>query len=128
MDKYHNIKKQSVQFNFKKVSKAKIENELIFESVPQDYIEFLLEVGYGTVRNDNFIFYEGLINASEVFNEADNPGLKNILLFGDNFSGDAIGFLHTDWSIVEIWHQDVSIVPRDERTFMEFANNIFKAK
>lgn len=59
-------------------------------------------------------------------NVANNPEIKKVLLFGDNFSGDAIGFLPTEnWSIVEIWHEDLTIFPREEKTFLEFARKVF---
>ncbi|WCF10258.1 hypothetical protein NDS46_10585 [Paenibacillus thiaminolyticus] len=33
--------------------------------------------------------------------------LQHVLLFGDNGSGDEVGFLTTDnWALVEIWHDD----------------------
>ncbi|WP_256223335.1 hypothetical protein [Paenibacillus sp. 1_12] len=49
-------------------------------------------------------------------------------MFGDNCSGDALGFLTTDnWSIVEIWHDDdLSINLRDEKTFEEFVISMFE--
>lgn len=62
------------------------------------------------------------------FEQLTDTELKDILLFGDNFSGDAVGFLTTDnWSIVEIWHDDdLSINPGEEKTFEEFANGMFE--
>lgn len=94
--------------------------------IPQDYIDFLTEVGYGSVFDRYFMFYGGLIEAEEIYDAVANPEIKNVLLFGDNFSGDAIGFLSAEnWSIVEIWHEDLSIVPREEKTFMEFVGKVF---
>jgi hypothetical protein len=111
---------------FEKLPKSKVENELSLGSVPQDYIDFLTEVGFGSISNGYFMFYEGLIAADNIYDSDVNPEIKNVFLFGDNFTGDAIGFLSTDnWSIVEIWHDNLSIVPREEKTFMELVNKIF---
>ncbi|MED4462282.1 SMI1/KNR4 family protein [Metabacillus fastidiosus] len=94
--------------------------------IPQDYTDFLKEVGYGSVGNAYFMFYEGLIEAEEIFDTEENEELNNVLLLGDNLSGDAVGFLTTDnWSIVEVWHEDLSIVLRKEKTFKQFVRNVF---
>ncbi|WP_225216136.1 hypothetical protein [Psychrobacillus faecigallinarum] len=85
-----------------------------------------MEVGFGSVADGYFMFYGGLIEAEEIYDVANNPEIKKVLLFGDNFSGDAIGFLPTEnWSIVEIWHEDLTIFPREEKTFLEFARKVF---
>ena len=85
-----------------------------------------MEVGFGSVPDGYFMFYGGLIEADEIYDATDNPEIKKVLLFGDNFSGDAVGFLPTEnWSIVEIWNEDLSIIPRAEATFMEFVRKVF---
>ncbi|WP_338749562.1 SMI1/KNR4 family protein [Bacillus sp. FJAT-52991] len=116
-------------YNFQKMSKSKAEKELASIDIPQDYIDFLTEVGFGSVFDGYFMFYGGLIEADEIYDDVDYPEIKNVLLFGDNFSGDAMGFLPAEnWSIVEIWHEDLSIVPREEKTFMEFVSKVFSKK
>ncbi|MEO4054722.1 SMI1/KNR4 family protein [Solibacillus sp. CAU 1738] len=120
------IAQASIENRFEKLSKSKVDEDLIFGDIPQDYRDFLIEVGFGSVADGYFMFYEGLIEADEIYDAVVNPEIKKVLLFGDNFSGDATGFLPTEnWSIVEIWHEDLSIVTREEETFFEFVRKVF---
>ncbi|WP_046173469.1 hypothetical protein [Domibacillus indicus] len=97
--------------------------------MPQDYLDFLEEVGYGSVGDGCFMFYGGLLEAEELFDTEENPELDGVLLLGDNFSGDAVGFLaEGEWPLVEVWHEDLTIFPREEKTFAEFARNVFAKK
>ncbi|MEK8132971.1 SMI1/KNR4 family protein [Paenibacillus filicis] len=126
------IKNNSSKHNFEALTEDEIKRELEVKDIPEDYIDFLREVGYGTVNNNYFNFYSGLIEVDEIlghlYDEDSHPELKDVLLFGDNSAGDGVGFLVTDnWSIVEIWHDDnLSINYRDEDTFEEFAHSIFE--
>ncbi|MGG3927133.1 SMI1/KNR4 family protein [Metabacillus fastidiosus] len=113
-------------YKFNKISESTRKQIVEFTDIPQDYTDFLKEVGYGSVGDSYFMFYEGLIEAEEIFDTEENEELNNVLLLGDNFSGDAVGFLITDnWSIIEVWHEDLSIVPREEKTFKQFVRNVF---
>lgn len=130
MENYSKILKEitqsSINHGFRKLSKSKVNENLIYGDIPQDYRDFLMEVGFGSVADGYFMFYGGLIEAEEIYDVANNPEIKKVLLFGDNFSGDAIGFLPTEnWSIVEIWHEDLTIFPREEKNFLEFARKVF---
>ncbi len=125
------IRNNPSKHDFELLSEAEVQRELV-EGVPEDYIDFLREVGYGTVNGTYFNFYGGLVEVDEIlghlYDEDSHPELKDILLFGDNFSGDAVGFLATDnWTIVEIWHDDnLSINPVEEQTFEEFVVHMFE--
>ncbi|WP_025849825.1 SMI1/KNR4 family protein [Paenibacillus ehimensis] len=125
------IRKNPSKHQFESLSEAEVQREIV-EGIPQDYIDFLREVGYGTVNGTCFNFYGGLVEVDEIlghlYDEDSHPELKDVLLFGDNFSGDAVGFLTTDnWAIVEIWHDDdLSINPTEEKTFEEFVVNMFE--
>ena len=126
------IRNNPSKHNFEALSEGEINRELEVEGIPQDYIDFLREVGYGTVNNTIFNFYSGLVEVDEIlghlYDEDSHPELKDVLLFGDNFSGDAVGFLVTDnWAIVEIWHDDdLSINHCEEETFEEFVLSMFE--
>ncbi|MCE5170709.1 SMI1/KNR4 family protein [Paenibacillus profundus] len=125
------IRKNPSKHNLEALSETELKKEIV-EGIPKDYIDFLREVGYGTVNDTYFSFYSGLVEVDEIFDDLYDtefrPELKEILLFGDNCSGDGVGFLTTaNWSIVEIWHDDdLSINPRDEKTFEEFVVNMFE--
>lgn len=121
-----NILKNPSNYKFSSVSATVLNETGALGGIPQDYLDFLKEVGYGSVGDGYFMLYGGLIEAEELYDIEGNPVLRKVLLLGDNFSGDAVGFLTTDhWSIVEVWHEDLSIVPRDEKTFTEFVRKVF---
>lgn len=130
MDIYEGMLESILQnpsdYKFSSVSAAILEEMAALVGIPQDYLSFLEEVGYGSVRDGYFMLYGGLIEAEELYNAEENPALHQVLLLGDNFSGDAVGFLTTGgWSIVEVWHEDLSIMPREEKTFAEFVRKVF---
>ncbi|WP_166240227.1 SMI1/KNR4 family protein [Paenibacillus turpanensis] len=118
-------------FNMESMTAEEVAREAAINGVPQDYIDFLTEVGCGSVLNSYFHFYGGLVEATEIFDHLmdgeEHEELEDVLLFGDNGSGDGIGFLTTDgWRIVEIWHDDnLSIQPREEKSFEEFVLKLF---
>ncbi len=89
--------------------------------IPDDYIDYLAEVGYGAFRECQYAVYGGFIEPSFIFGD-DRAALldKRILLFGDNFCGDPAGFVpDEDWAVVEIWHDSMQIYETD-MTFESF--------
>ncbi|MDG0871177.1 hypothetical protein L5D93_01000 [Paenibacillus thiaminolyticus] len=62
-----------------------------------------------------------------LYEEDEHTGLQYVLLFGDNSSGDEVGFLTTDnWALVEIWHDDnLSLHYREEQSFEAFVRRLF---
>lgn len=119
------IKDAAKVYGFKKISKHNF-NEVNMKNAPTDYKDFLIEIGFGAVSDSYFMFYSGLIEAEEMFDASEVPEIQQILLFGDNFSGDAMGFLpNEDWAIVEIWHEDLYIWKREEATFSDVVRKVF---
>lgn len=59
--------------------------------MPEDYLDFLKEVGYG--NGAYFHFYGGLVVVDEIYDalydEDEHAELQHVLLFGDDGSGDA---------------------------------------
>jgi len=90
-------------------------------NIPEEFIDFLKEIGGGQFRNSqyeikNFVFdfYEiGLENIYDVD--------ENIVLFGNSFGGDFIGFdlSKSNPTVVEIDHV-TSEVFDTKKTFVEF--------
>ncbi|MGG3805769.1 SMI1/KNR4 family protein [Metabacillus fastidiosus] len=120
------VNKDPESYKFNKVSNPTIEWLLGFSDIRQDYIDFLKEVGYGCVGDIYLKFYGVLIEAAEIYATQENLELDNVLLLGGKLSGDSIGFLTTDdWSIVEVWNEDLSIISREEKTFKEFVRKVF---
>lgn len=125
------IRKSPDKHRFEPLSEAELQSEAA-EGVPEDYLDFLREIGHGSVGVNGFAFYGGLVEVDEIMghlydDEDSRPELKDILLFGDNYSGDPVGFLTTDgWALVEIWHDDdLSVHYREEQSFVEFVKALF---
>ena len=58
---------------------------------PQDFIDFLMEIGFGEFGNAAYMLYDGLVEPSEIYGDS-VLGLEDVLLFGDDFQGFNTGF------------------------------------
>lgn len=127
------IEREPSRHQFEKISETELEKEII-DGIPQDFVDFLKEIGQGTLADEFFQFFGCLVQADEFYDELireeDHEELKDVLLFGRICTGDAVGFLTTDeWSIVEIWHDDdLTLHPVEEATFEEYINHLFSPK
>lgn len=65
--------------------------------IPDAYLAYLKEIGWGSFRECQYVIYSGLTDPEDIFGEetAARFGDKRVLLFGDNYSGDPAGFLLT---------------------------------
>jgi hypothetical protein len=71
-----------------------------YPGVPEHYLAFLRHVGYGSL-GDNFMVYSGPVEPDEIFDASTVAELTGIVLIGDNFAGDVIGFDTRDgWRLV----------------------------
>lgn len=74
--------------------------------IPQDYLDYLKEIGTGSFRECQF----GVHGALETIEDLTGYDLydledKRFLVFGDNYSGDFSGFLiEEEWKVAEFWH------------------------
>lgn len=77
-----------------------------YPDIPQDYLDYLKEMGYGTIRECQFMVYKGLENIEDILGyEVEELEDKKFLVFGDNYSGDFSGFLiEEEWKVAEFWH------------------------
>jgi hypothetical protein len=92
-----------------------------FPDVPGHYLEFLRQVGWGSL-GDNFMLYSGLVAPDEIFDAETAAGLAGIVFLGDNFAGEVVGFDTRDgWRLVSF---DNSVSPepdpQEARTLAEF--------
>ena len=80
--------------------------------IPNDYIDYLTEIGWGSFRECQYMVYRCPIKPESIFGVDVTRSLKKrVVCFGDNFSGDAGCFLpDSDWAIAEIWHDDLKLV------------------
>jgi hypothetical protein len=95
-----------------------------YPTVPLDYLLFLNEIGAGSIKDSTFNLYSNLINFSDLGLENIYELPSNIMLFGDNFSGDFSGFdLTKKDSVIEFWHDDNHIFYTG-KTFDEYIKTI----
>ncbi len=93
-----------------------------YPNIPTSYLNYLSEIGYGSIMNCQFNIYNNLTDFSDLGLDDIYSLPYNIKLFGDNFSGDFAGFdlskNETD-EVVEFWH-DSNKVFYTNKTFREY--------
>jgi hypothetical protein len=60
--------------------------------LPADYIQFLREVGWGTIGNGRYSVYSAPVEPSFVFDPVTVESLDNLVLIGDDFAGGQEAF------------------------------------
>ncbi|MCM3359622.1 MAG: hypothetical protein ABS939_10945 [Psychrobacillus sp.] len=59
MGRYKEVNAEAKKYRFNKIVKHKIIENSFLKDAPQDYIDSLVEVGYGAVSDGYFMFYSG---------------------------------------------------------------------
>src|SRR5262249_28220830 len=91
-----------------------------FPDVPEHYLNFLRHVGWGKL-GDNFMLYDGLVQANEIFGSRASADLAGILLLGDNFAGWMVGFdTRNRWRLVGVDSCWLTPEPEQAQTVGEF--------
>ena len=76
-----------------------------FPGLPSDYLTYLKEVGWGDILNSGFMVYGEPMTLPDIDID-ESEYLNQLLLFGDNFSGDFSAFdPENGFKVVEIWHE-----------------------
>jgi hypothetical protein len=90
-------------------------------SIPDEYTDFLAEIGTGDIGPGTFMLYSGLVEPKELLGSAlEGP---RVLAFGDDFKGYVFGFeLDDGWAVVEI-DPDTRTTDRVSLTFEEYVRN-----
>jgi hypothetical protein len=71
--------------------------------IPGPYLQFLREVGYGTIGREYFMLYSGVVDPIQIWGEAPSPSHGSLWLFGDDYCGICVAFSESrSWSVVEI--------------------------
>jgi hypothetical protein len=102
-----------------------------FPGIPEDYLEYLAEIGWGTFGASLFVVYEGPISPEDMYDPVTAARFKSLWLIGDDYSGYNIAFdTKRSWSIVGIDSANME-VNRVAKTFESFirkkADNLIKA-
>lgn len=88
--------------------------------VPGHYLSFLREVGWGSLGN-NFMIYSGPISPEDIFDTETAKEFERVVLFGDDFSGEVIGFdTRQGWRIVSVGGHYSGVTSEDVGTVREY--------
>lgn len=97
-----------------------------YPTIPLDYLLFLNEIGAGNIKGSTFNLYSNLTDFKDLGLDDIYDLPPNIMLFGDNFSGDFSGFdLLKQDEVIEFWHDDGDIF-RTGKTFYEYIKSIIE--
>ena len=96
------------------------------KNAPDDYLKFLREFGSGEIETVGFMLYNGLIEASDVFDEETAAQFEGVMIFGDDMQGRCVGFDKNDkWAVLEIDSADMSVRKLCD-TFSLFVYNLLE--
>lgn len=97
-----------------------------FPGIPEDYLAYLGVIGPGSILSCSYAIYDGPIEPDEIFGFHDDSWPKDLIAFGDNFSGDLGIFLpSSNWAVAELWHDDLAIV-KTEVSFLGFVGDLIE--
>lgn len=95
--------------------------ESVFQNLPIDYINYLKEVGFGDLMKSLLKIYPSLCDLSDLGLEDVYEMPASIKLFGDNYSGDFVGFDLSDKEdeVIEFWHNSNEVY-KTGKTFRNY--------
>ena len=90
-----------------------------YPGIPTDFIDFLVEVGAGSLDGGRYQLYDGLVGPDDIYGVVED-GLETVALFGDDLQGFNTGFDSRDWQVIEVdpTHATVQHVARSFEAFM----------
>jgi hypothetical protein len=92
-----------------------------YPGIPEDYLEFLAEIGWGAFGDSYFAVYSGPIKAESIYDPVTAGRFKTLLMIGDDFSGCNAAFdTMRSWAIVEInsANMEVELIAKTFDTFI----------
>jgi len=94
--------------------------------LPSDYIQFLSEVGWGTIGNGRYSIYSAPIEPSFIFDPVTAKSLDKVVLVGDDFAGgqEALRLERNGFVFGSVDSLDGRFEPSGD-TFSEFIQNWF---
>lgn len=129
-DNYEKEKKILNNFtnNIKKVSFEIINNiKKEYPQTPKYFLNYLKNIGSGSIKNSSITIYSGLLDFYDLGLEDFYDLPENIKLFGDNFSGDFIGFdFDKNGEVIEFLHESGEIYWTGKK-FKEYISEIIKS-
>lgn len=95
--------------------------------LPEDYVQFLCEVGWGTIGDARYSVYSAPVEPSFLFDQMTAESLGSVLLVGDDFAGGQEALRIEDGGVVfgSIDSLDGRFDPSDGETFSAFIKHWF---
>lgn len=101
VEESNNKQNDRILFDDNQISELKFQ----YPGIPEDYLDYLKEIGEGSFRECQFSVRGWLARIKSIFGDEYAISDKNLLFFGDNFSGDLAGFdIDNNWELIEFWH------------------------
>ena len=104
---HHFVRYSPNRFDRIPISNAQLDAiRLISSNVPNDYVTYLNVVGAGDLVPSVIKIYPTLCILSDFGLEEEYSVDDGIMFFGDNYSGDFLGFdlSNSDDEVIEFWH------------------------
>ena len=82
-----------------------------YPGIPQDYLAYMREIGFGSVRESQYFVHEGLSWCDEepLFNWFKTNG-RRLLVFGSNSMGDLWAFdVDNKYQVCELLHESMDV-------------------
>lgn len=96
-----------------------------FRDVPEEYVQFLLDIGYGHFGNCLFSLYPGLMEPSEFYPDDVLNEMDGLMVFGADFNGTSYAFdFKANCGIVEI--TPTLRINRIDGSFEEFIRHVIE--
>jgi len=110
--------------NLTPVDAAHVDQVLkLYPGLPEDYVDFLRVVGYGSFGDGGYSIYNGLVSPDAIFDATTSKALGDLLIFGDDFQGHHSAFQpQNGWSVVEIDSASLIVIPGNQ-SFEKFVRN-----
>lgn len=98
-----------------------------YPKLPRDYVQFLCEVGFGTIGHGRYSVYGAPVEPSFVFDQVTADGLRDVVLIGDDFAGGQEALLFGNEGAVfgSIDSLSGRFEPDDDGTFSHFIERWF---
>lgn len=92
-----------------------------YPNIPDDYTRYLKNIGFGTIGEIQFNVAQSLYDLADLGLEDIYTVPENIKFFGDNFSGDFVGFDISNKrdEVIELWHASDELYYTG-KTFQEY--------
>lgn len=80
-----------------------------YPGIPEDYLDFLEQVGWGGFGDDWLMVYNGPSKPDDIFDDETSRELGRVLFVADDFSGNHLGYFPDDgWRLAEVDSADLS--------------------